>query len=71
MCRGRVWGVCRGRVGVCVGCVLGRVSGRMSERVLGVSGVRVGAVGESKYRSPLYYLDTLVNPDTCLGRHDK
>ena len=25
------------------------------------------SVGERKYRSPLYYLDTLVNPDTCLG----
>ena len=28
---------------------------------------RVWAVGERKYRSPLYYPDTLVNPDTCLG----
>ena len=27
----------------------------------------VRSVGERKYRSPLYYPDTLVNPDTCLG----
>ena len=55
-------GVC-GVVGWCgvwrggcsgVGCVLGRVRG-------------VQAVGDRKYRSPLYYPDTLVNPDTCLG----
>ena len=28
----------------------------------------VQAVGERKYRSPLYYPDTLVNLDTCLGK---
>ena len=51
-CAGRVRGVC----GACVGCVLGRVwrGG--------------GAVVERKYRSPLYYPDTLVNLDTCLGK---
>ena len=27
----------------------------------------VRSVGQRKYRSPLYYPDTLVNPDTCLG----
>ena len=26
-----------------------------------------GGLMERKYRSPLYYPDTLVNPDTCLG----
>ena len=46
---------CVGRgMGPCVGCVLGRVG-------------CVRAVGERNYRSPLYYPDTLVNPDTCLG----
>ena len=66
LCRGCVQGVV-GRVrcvwgvyvvcacGAFVGCVLGRVwrGG--------------GAVVERKYRSPLYYPDTLVNLDTCLG----
>ena len=62
----RVWGVCGSCVvgggtgacwGVCgafVGCVWGR-------------GGCWGAVVEREYRSPLYYPDTLVNPDTCLG----
>ena len=31
-----------------------------------VSGACEGVV-ERKYCSPLYYPDTLVNPDTCLG----
>ena len=66
LCRGCVQGIV-GRVrcvwgvyvvcacGAFVGCVLGRVwrGG--------------GAVVERKYRSPLYYPDTLVNLDTCLG----
>ena len=42
--------------GVCVGaCVLGRVWRGGGDHV------------EMKYCSPLYYPDTLVNPDTCLG----
>ena len=46
--------VCRGGV-FCVGCVCwGGVSG--------VSGMAVGW-----QLAPLYYPDTLVNPDTCLG----
>ena len=62
-CVGRVWGVfgaclcgvCWGACGACVlwGC-------------WGVCGGGVFVV-ERKYRSPLYYPDTLVNPDTCLG----
>ena len=36
-------------------------------RVWGVLGRGGGSVRERKYRSPLYYPDTLVNPDTCLG----
>ena len=51
-CAGCVRGVCR----VCAGCVQG---------VCGACGG--GAVVERKYRSPLYYPDTLVNLDTCLG----
>ena len=64
-----VWGVC---VGVCGG--YGRVCGVCVGGVLGRVGVCVGACwgvrafGERKYRSPLYYPDTLVHPDTCLGK---
>ena len=57
--------------GVCV-CVVCGVCG-----VLWCVGLRVGvgfgawwgvrSLGERKYRSPLYYPDTLVNSDTCLG----
>ena len=59
---GPVWcGVCGVACVVCVGaCGCG---GRV---YLGVSGV-LGPCGKRKYRSPLYYPDTLVNPDTCLG----
>ena len=74
MCVGRLRGVC----GVCVGGVCGMcVGGACGVCVLGGLGVcgggfgRVwrgrGSVREGKYRSPLYYPDTLVNPDTCLG----
>ena len=35
--------------------------------VCGVCESGVRSLGERKYRSPLYYPDTLVNPDTCLG----
>ena len=40
--------------------------------VCGVEGAagRVGCAvrwGERRYRSPLYYPDTLLNPDTCKG----
>ena len=50
--------------GACV--VWGRVGVGAWVWVLGHKlGVR--SVGERKYRSPLYYPDTLVNPDTCLG----
>ena len=53
-CAGRVQGVC----GACAGCVCG-------------GGACGGwAVVERKYRSPLYYPDTLVNLDTCLGLFD-
>ena len=58
VCVGRVWWVGgRGRVGVFVGRLWG---------VCGGVGV-LEAVVEREYRSPLYYPDTLVNPDTCLG----
>ena len=50
----RVWGV--------LGCVLGVCGGVVGACVWGG-----GGVAERKYRSPLYYPDTLVNPDTCLG----
>ena len=49
----------------------------LGERLGGCVGAGVGcvwcvrSVGERKYRSPLYYPDTLVNPDTCLGRKKK
>jgi len=56
---------------VCVGVGMrGACSGGVRGVCSGVGGGRVGcvqAVGERKYRSPLYYPDTLVNPDTCLG----
>ena len=51
--------------GACGGCVGGHV-----RCVWGVSDVGVGAMGQRTYRSPLYYPDTLVNPDTCLGLYD-
>ena len=53
-----------GRVWACVVvCVVG------GGREWGVWGREWGvrSVGERKYRSPLYYPDTLVNLDTCLG----
>ena len=59
---GRVWGVgaCWGSVGGLWGCVGGCV------RCLCVLGC--GVRGEEKVSlAPLYYPDTLVNPDTCLG----
>ena len=70
---GCVWGMC----GVCVGCLWCVCVGR----VLGVwalwwwcvwGGVwgRVCVGRGSKYRSPLYLPDTLVNPDTCLGHYE-
>ena len=65
---GRVWCVVACAVGVCVGRVRGACAVRGVCVV--VCGGRVGcvrSVGEGKYRSPLYYPDTLVNPDTCLG----
>ena len=47
------------------------IDGACDGRMWGVRGGRVGGGGggvvERKYRSPLYYPDTLVNPDTCLG----
>ena len=59
-----VWGVCvvcvRGVCGVCEGWAF--VEWGCDVWVRGVV-----AVEERKYRSPLYYPDTLVNPDTCLG----
>ena len=59
---GRVCCVC----GACLGCV-GSVCGACDVGAWGdVSGACEGVV-ERKYRSPLYYPDTLVNPDTCLG----
>ena len=59
-----VWGVCV--YGVCVGVgVCGGVWGVFGVCVGACGGVR--ALGERKYRSPLYYPDTLVNLDTCLG----
>ena len=66
----RVWAC----VVVCVVCVgsVGREWGVWG-RELGVWGREWGvrSVGERKYRSPLYYPDTLVNLDTCLGNeHD-
>ena len=46
-------------------CVWG-VWGVFGVCVRACGGVR--ALGERKYRSPLYYPDTLVNLDTCLGK---
>ena len=54
-------GVC-GVFGACVVWVFGGVWVWVLGRELGVQ-----YVGDRKYRSPLYYPDTLVNPDTCLG----
>ena len=59
-CVGGVCGACVVRVrGVCGACTV-------------CGGVCVGAWGRGgrgrKYRSPLYYPDTLVNLDTCLGK---
>ena len=51
MCYSVCWGVCWGVCRVCVGRV-GRVWGPWGEKVS---------------LAPLYYLDTLVNLDTCLG----
>ena len=83
---GRVWCVCWGMGGVCVGacvgfgacvvcveaCVLGHGG------CGGVCGIVCGAcVGcwccgrKSVSFAPLYYPDTLVNPDTCLGEWTK
>ena len=66
-----------GRVCVCVGegvvCVLG-VCGCWGVCVVwvcwcvcGVCGVCGGFRGEKVSLAPLYYPDTLINPDTCLG----
>ena len=69
MCAGRVRGVC----GACAGCVWG-VCGVCVERVQGVCRACAArawgvCVGQEVLVSlaPLYYPDTLVNPDTCLG----
>ena len=56
-CGGSVWGVC-------VVCVFGRVV-CVLECVLGC--VLDLSRGEKVLLAPLYYPDTLVNPDTCLG----
>ena len=51
-CGGVVWGVVWGVCwGVCGACV----------------GVCWGFMGEKVSLAPLYYPDTFVNPDTCLG----
>ena len=67
--------MCRGGVGdVCRGC-RGGVSGGVREVCQGVSGKCVGdgmmlksvRMARGQQLVPLYYPDTLVNPDTCLG----
>ena len=59
MCEvGRVWGAFGG--GVCV-----------EWGVCGVCESGVRSLGERKYRSPLYYPDTLVHSDTCLGMYSR
>ena len=75
MCRGgvgEVLGMCVGGVGeVCLG-----VSGRCFRGCRGVSGKCVGdgmmlksvRMARGQQLVPLYYPDTLVNPDTCLGK---
>ena len=68
------WG-CGGGVGdVCRGC-RGGVSEGVREVCQGVSGKCVGdgmmlksvRMARGQQLAPLYYPDTLVNPDTCLG----
>ena len=49
-CVGACWGVCDG---VCGGVRVGVYGREWSQQ----------AVGERRYRSPLYYPDTLVNPE--------
>ena len=67
VCVGGVWvcvGACVGVCGVCVGCVWG-VCGAC---VGGCLGWCCWGRGREKVSlAPLYYPDTLVNPDTCLG----
>ena len=48
---------------------VGWVLGRVCRGVWGVSGG--GLWGEKVSLAPLYYPDTLVNPDTCLGLDSK
>ena len=62
--------VCWGGCGVCIGrvWVLGRVCGvGVLVRVWGVCWGVWRFRGEKLSLAPLYYPDTLVNPDTCLG----
>ena len=67
VCRGSVGEVCRGgESGRCVG----EVSGRCRGGVLGKAGKGMMLEGwraGGRELAPLYYPDTLVNPDTCLG----
>ena len=56
-----VWGVC-GVCCACVGCVVRVCVGEC----VGCGRVR----GEKVSLAPLYYPDTLVNPDTCLGEYN-
>ena len=50
------------------GCVLERVVGCVGGVCLGGVGWCWGSGGEKVSLTPLYYPDTLVNPDTCLGK---
>ena len=68
VCRGSVGEVCRGgESGRCVG----EVSGRCRGGVLGKAGKGMMLEGwraGGRELAPLYYPDTLVNQDTCLGK---
>ena len=56
-CGGLWWGGCLCVCEVCAGAC--------------VCGVCVRSRGEKVSLAPLYYPDTLVNPDTCLGSNQK
>ena len=71
------WGFGGGVGDVCRGC-RGGVSGGVREVCQGVSGKCVGdgmmlksvRMARGQQLVPLYYPDTLVNPDTCLGKNN-
>ena len=65
------WGV--GACGVCVGAWEDGCCGvrGVCRGVWGCGGIVWGLWGEKVSLAPLYYPETLVNPDTCLGTSKK